>query len=94
MAPANCVQVVVWRINGRGINRTISISNTIKIIANRKNRNENGIRAVWFGSNPHSKGELFSRSSDERIDKIVVASNTIIGRISDSNIAIIIADIS
>lgn len=30
---------------GVGISRTISISNTIKIIANRKNRIENGIRA-------------------------------------------------
>lgn len=32
----------------------------------RKNRRENGIRAVFLGSNPHSKGEVFSRSSDER----------------------------
>jgi hypothetical protein len=31
---------------GIGINSTISISNTIKIIAKRKNRMENGIRAV------------------------------------------------
>ena len=30
--------------------------------ATRKNRNENGRRAVPFGSNPHSKGEFFSRS--------------------------------
>jgi hypothetical protein len=33
-------------ISGSGIRRTISISNTIKIIANRKNRSENGVRAV------------------------------------------------
>ena len=45
-----------------GTNRTISISNTIKIIANKKNRIENGIRALWLGSNPHSKGDDFSRS--------------------------------
>jgi len=31
---------------GVGISRTISISNTIKIIARRKNRIENGIRAL------------------------------------------------
>jgi hypothetical protein len=31
---------------GVGIKRTISISNTIKIIARRKNRIENGIRAL------------------------------------------------
>lgn len=51
---------------GTGINKTISISNTIKIIANKKNRMENGIRAVLFGSNPHSNGEVFSRSIPER----------------------------
>lgn len=47
---------------GIGMRRTISISKTIKIIAKRKNRIENGIRAVLLGSNPHSKGEDFSRS--------------------------------
>ena len=31
---------------GIGINNTISISNTIKMIANRKNRIENGVRDV------------------------------------------------
>ena len=36
---------IVIRV-GRGINRTISMSNTIKITANRKNRKENGIRAL------------------------------------------------
>jgi len=43
------------------------MSNTMKIIANRKNRNENGIRALWLGSNPHSNGEDFSRSFRVRI---------------------------
>lgn len=32
------------------------------MIANRKNRIENGIRAVFFGSNPHSNADDFSRS--------------------------------
>jgi len=31
---------------GSGINKTISMSNTMKIIANRKNRIENGTRAL------------------------------------------------
>ena len=53
----------MFRIKGRGIRRTISISNTRKITARRKNRKENGIRALPRGSNPHSKGEDFSRSS-------------------------------
>lgn len=47
---------------GVGISSTISISNTIKIIASIKNRNENGTRALDFGSNPHSKEDAFSRS--------------------------------
>jgi len=48
--------------NGIGRSRTISTSNTMKIMANRKNRIENGIRAVFFGSNPHSNADDFSRS--------------------------------
>jgi hypothetical protein len=47
---------------GMGISSTISMSNTIKIIAKRKKRIENGMRAVLLGSNPHSKGDDFSRS--------------------------------
>lgn len=54
-------------IIGIGINSTISISNTIKITANKKNRVENGIRAEFIGSKPHSNGEFFSRSIDDRI---------------------------
>lgn len=56
---------------GIGIRSTISISNTRKMIANRKNRIENGTRDVWFGSNPHSNGELFSRSFVERVERMV-----------------------
>ena len=41
----------------------------------RKNRRENGIRAVFLGSNPHSKGEVFSRSADERSLKNQAAEN-------------------
>jgi hypothetical protein len=37
--------VIIVKI-GIGINNTISISNTIKIIASKKNRIENGIRAL------------------------------------------------
>jgi hypothetical protein len=37
---------VVIVISGIGISKTISISNTIKIIARRKNRIENGMRAL------------------------------------------------
>lgn len=51
---------------GKGTRSAISISNTRKITANRKNRVENGVRADWFGSNPHSNGEIFSRSLFDR----------------------------
>ena len=40
----------------------ISTSKIRKIIAIKKNRSENGSRADPWGSNPHSKGEFFSRS--------------------------------
>lgn len=38
------------------------MSNTRKITANKKNREENGIRALRDGSNPHSNADVFSRS--------------------------------
>jgi len=65
---------------GIGTSSTISISNTIKMIARRKNRIENGIRALWLGSNPHSNGEDFSRFVDERIEVIQAIVNTKAGR--------------
>jgi hypothetical protein len=61
---------------GIGRRRTISISKTRKITASRKNRREKGIRAFFLGSNPHSKGEVFSRSKEDRADRAkVVAIN-------------------
>lgn len=67
-----------------GINKTISISNTMKMIANRKNRRENGMRAVWFGSNPHSNGDNFSRSEEVFIDNIIVIITIMAGTINVS----------
>lgn len=40
----------------------ISTSKIKKIMVIRKNRSENGVRDEDFWSNPHSKGEFFSRS--------------------------------
>lgn len=48
---------------GIGNNSAISTSKIMKITAIKKNRDEKGSRAEFFGSNPHSKGDLFSRSS-------------------------------
>jgi len=70
---------VIFNSMGVGISNTISMSNTIKMIANRKNRRENGIRALWFGSNPHSNGEDFSRSFVDREAKAHAKKNTTIG---------------
>lgn len=72
--------VVLAKINGIGINNTISISKTRNRTANRKNRVENGTRAAWFGSNPHSKGDFFSRSSMVRNEISVIKINNKIGR--------------
>lgn len=65
--------------NGIGINSAISISNIKKITTNKKNRVENGSRAEFFGSNPHSNGEFFSRSIVARNEKQIVAIIIIIG---------------
>ncbi len=46
------------------------------MIAIKKNRKENGIREELIGSNPHSNGDLFSRSIIVFLDK-VEASNMI-----------------
>lgn len=53
---------VIFIITTRGRSNVISTSKIRKIIAIRKNRNENGRRADPLGSNPHSKGDIFSRS--------------------------------
>lgn len=42
--------------------KAISTSKIKKIIAIKKNRKEKGIRDEFKGSNPHSKGDIFSRS--------------------------------
>lgn len=47
-----------------------------KITASRKNRRENGIRADFRGSNPHSNGECFSRSGVIGWDIIMAAIKT------------------
>ena len=52
------------------------MSKTMKIIASMKNRIENGIRALFLGSNPHSNGDVFSRSFVVRILSIFANKNT------------------
>lgn len=74
---------------GRGINNTISISNTMKMIASIKNRNENGIRELFLGSNPHSNGDVFSRSLFDRVLNTLATINKSV-EIVAATIAIII----
>lgn len=58
-----------------GINKTISTSKIRKIIAIKKNWIEKGKRALFFGSNPHSKGEFFSLSWNVFFDvKLIIIS--------------------
>ena len=56
--------------------RAISTSKIRKIIVIRKNRSENGNREDDLGSNPHSKGEHFSRSVRAFFDRIDAKSIT------------------
>lgn len=57
---------------GMGSRRAISTSKMMKIIAIRKNRRENGSREEDLGSNPHSNGDLFSRSIIVFFDNILL----------------------
>jgi hypothetical protein len=52
----------------KGRRRAISTSKMRKITAIRKNRSEKGKRDELLGSNPHSKGDLFSRSEVSFLD--------------------------
>lgn len=64
--------IIIGKIN------VISTSKIKKIIVIKKNRKENGNREEDLGSNPHSKGELFSRSARVFLDKIEASIITII----------------
>lgn len=56
----------------------------------KKNRNENGNREEDLGSNPHSKGDLFSRSIKAFFDKIEAKNITtvVINKITEAIIII------
>lgn len=79
---AEAVKVLIRQgVSGVGRRSTISMSNTRKIRASRKNRSENGVRAKLLGSNPHSKGEIFSRSIFVRVERIKPAPQVSILRV-------------
>lgn len=68
----NNVIGMVFIIIGVGIRITISTSKTKNKTANKKNRRENGIRALETGLNPHSKGLNVSRSFHWLLDIILI----------------------
>lgn len=50
--------------------KAISTSKIKKIIAIKKNRIEKGRREEFIGSNPHSKGDVFSRSFIDFLERV------------------------
>jgi hypothetical protein len=65
-----------------------------KISAIRKNRRENSSHADFFGSNPHSNGDLFSRSSIFFFYKSDVNTTTAVVNIIVMVVAVITFDIT
>lgn len=92
------VVIKIFDSNGIGMARTISISKIIKIMPSKKNRRENGIRALFLGSKPHSNGEVFSRSLNVRIFKNHAAAEVIdlrtVANIMDSSIKFMLLEIN
>lgn len=72
----NLIIIIIGKI------KAISTSKIKKIIAIIKNRKEKGNREDSDGSNPHSKGDLFSRSIKAFLDKIEANTITIVAIIN------------
>lgn len=62
----NKLEILIIIIIGRI--RAISTSKIKKIIVIKKNRIEKGRRDEFIGSNPHSNGDVFSRSFNDFLD--------------------------
>lgn len=58
--------------------KAISTSKIRKIIVIKKNRSENGSREDDLGSNPHSNGDAFSRSTNVFFERIEASNITTI----------------
>lgn len=65
------VKLLIFRVIIIGIIKAISTSKIRKIIAIKKKCKEKGNREELNGSNPHSNGDLFSRSLIIFFDKIL-----------------------
>lgn len=64
--------------NTKGISKVISMSKIKKINLIKKKWILNGMRLLEIGSNPHSKGDLFSRSWNDFLDRIILMNIRII----------------
>lgn len=76
----------IFKVKIIGIKRVISTSKIKKITAIKKKCNENGIREDLLGSNPHSNGDLFSRSVNLFLEIIVDKKIKILHIIKISNL--------
>ena len=70
------VGVKIYRTIGVGSKITISISKMRNKTANKKNRSENGIRALVSGVNPHSKDLEVSRKFHDFGDRFIIENLT------------------
>lgn len=84
----------VIMVTGMGNSSAISTSKIMKITAIKKNRDEKGSRAEFLGSNPHSNGDLFSRSSfiffEISVARIIMADDSRIVNVAIVTIIVII----
>lgn len=87
------IMLVIFIVKTIGSRRVISTSKIRKITEIRKKWDEKGSRGDDFGSNPHSKGEAFSRSRKvffEIVVLIIIMAILIIIIIIPINVIIII----
>lgn len=82
--------LVIFIVTMRGRSRVISTSKIRKITAIKKNCREKGIRAEDLGSNPHSNGDLFSRSINVFFEIIVASIIMIILIVKVSTTSIVV----
>jgi hypothetical protein len=78
------VKLEIGKIIIIGSKRAISTSKIKKITAIKKKRREKGSREELLGSNPHSKGDLFSRSIIvffERIEAKAITTTAMVTKI-------------
>lgn len=83
---SNLILYIIDILAKIGNSSTISTSKIRNTMARRKNRSENGNRADLIGSNPHSNGDLFSRSLFVRFDSTHPKNITIKDKIKAANL--------